>query len=94
MTVSESNVAPLMHRCRCANVPMRGRHVSTLARVALGHEEERAMGLGMILLIVLVLMLVGAVPAWPHSRGWGYAPSGGLGLVVVVLVALLLLGHI
>ncbi len=52
------------------------------------------MGLGMILLIVLVLMLVGAVPAWPHSRGWGYAPSGGLGLVVVVLVALLLLGHI
>ena len=52
------------------------------------------MGLGMILLIVVVLMLVGAVPAWPHSRGWGYAPSGGLGLVVVVLVALLLLGHL
>lgn len=52
------------------------------------------MGLGMILLIVLVLMLVGAVPAWPHSRGWGYGPSGGLGLIVVVLLVLLLLGRI
>ena len=52
------------------------------------------MGLGMILLIVLVLMLVGAVPAWPHSRGWGYGPSGGLGLIVVVLLVLLPLGRI
>jgi hypothetical protein len=52
------------------------------------------MSLGTILLIVLVLMLIGAVPAWPHSRGWGYAPSGGLGLVVVVLVVLLLMGRI
>ncbi len=52
------------------------------------------MGLGMILLIVLVLMLVGAVPAWPHSRGWGYGPSGGLGLIEVVLLVLLLLGRI
>ena len=73
---------------------MRARHVTTLAPVALGHNGECAMGLGMILLIVLLLLLVGAVPAWPHSRDWGYAPSGGLGLVVVVLVALLLLGHI
>ena len=52
------------------------------------------MGLGMILLFVLVLMLVGAVPAWPHSRGWGYGPSGGLGLIVVVLLVLLPLGRI
>ena len=52
------------------------------------------MSLGTILLIVLVLMLFGAVPAWPHSRGWGYAPSGLLGLVVVVLVILLLMGRI
>jgi hypothetical protein len=52
------------------------------------------MSLGTILLIILVLMLIGAVPAWPHSRGWGYAPSGGLGLVVVVLVVLLLMGRI
>jgi hypothetical protein len=50
--------------------------------------------LGTILLIVLIMMLVGAFPAWPHSRSWGYYPSGGLGLLVVILVALLLLGRI
>lgn len=52
------------------------------------------MGLGTILLIVLLLMLVGAVPAWPHSRAWGYGPSGGLGLVLVIVVVLLLLGRL
>ena len=52
------------------------------------------MGLGTILLIVLVLLLIGAIPSWPHSRNWGYGPSGGLGLVVVVLVVLLLTGRI
>jgi hypothetical protein len=50
--------------------------------------------LGTILLIVLILMLIGAVPAWPHSRSWGYGPSGGLGLVVIVLLILLLSGRI
>ncbi len=52
------------------------------------------MGLGTILLIVLILMLIGAVPAWPHSRGWGYAPSGVLGLVVLIIIVLLLLGRL
>ena len=52
------------------------------------------MSLGTILLIVLILRLIGAFPSWPHSRGWGYGPSGGLGLVVVVIVVLLLLGRI
>jgi len=52
------------------------------------------MGIGTILLIILVLMLVGAVPAWPHSRGWGYAPSGVLGLVVLVLLIMLLTGRL
>ncbi len=52
------------------------------------------MSLGTILLIVLVLMLIGAIPSWPHSRNWGYGPSGGLGLVVVVVLVLLLLGRI
>jgi hypothetical protein len=47
-----------------------------------------------ILIIVLVLMLIGAMPTWPHSRSWGYYPSGGLGVVVVVLVILLLMGRI
>jgi hypothetical protein len=52
------------------------------------------MTLGTILLIVLVLLLVGAIPTWPHSRGWGYAPSGGIGLLLLVLLVLLLLGKI
>ena len=50
--------------------------------------------LGTILLIGLILMLVGAFPTWPHSKNWGYYPSGGLGVLLVVLVALLLLGRI
>jgi hypothetical protein len=50
--------------------------------------------LGTILLIVLVLMLLGALPTWPHSRSWGYAPSGVVGLVVLVLLILLLTGRI
>jgi len=52
------------------------------------------MSLGTIVLIVLILMLIGAIPTWPHSRGWGYAPSGVLGLVVVVIVVLLLMGRL
>jgi len=47
-----------------------------------------------ILLVILVLLLLGALPTWPYSRGWGYYPSGGLGLVVVVLLIMLLLGYI
>jgi len=50
--------------------------------------------LGTILVVVLILMLLGAIPAWPHSRSWGYYPSGGLGLPLVILVVLLLLGRI
>ena len=52
------------------------------------------MSLGTILLIILVLMLIGAIPRWPHSRDWGYGPSGGLGLALVVVVALLLMGRL
>jgi len=50
--------------------------------------------IGTLLLVLLILMLVGSVPAWPHSRSWGYYPSGGLRLVVLVLVILLLTGRI
>jgi hypothetical protein len=50
--------------------------------------------LGTILLIVLILMLVGALPTWPHSRKWGYYPSGGVGLIVLILIILVLLGRI
>lgn len=50
--------------------------------------------MGTILLVLLILMLIGAVPAWPHSRSWGYRPSGGLGLVLMIVVILMLLGRI
>ena len=50
--------------------------------------------LGTILLIVLILALIGAVPAWPYSRGWGYYPPGGIGLIVLIVVLLVLMGHI
>jgi Na+/melibiose symporter-like transporter len=56
--------------------------------------KEKTMSLGTILLIILILMLVGAIPAWPHSRSWGYGPSGVLGFVVIVIVVLLLLGRL
>jgi hypothetical protein len=50
--------------------------------------------LGTILIVIVILMLVGAMPRWPHSRDWGYYPSGGLGLVLIILVILLVLGRI
>jgi Protein of unknown function (DUF3309) len=52
------------------------------------------MSLGTILLIILVLMLIGAVPTWPHSKAWGYGPSGGLGLVLIIVIILLMLGRL
>jgi hypothetical protein len=54
----------------------------------------QTMSTSTLLIIVLILLLVGALPAWPHSRGWGYYPSGGLGLVVLILLILLLLGYL
>ncbi|MEN9437374.1 MAG: hypothetical protein RIR09_2029 [Pseudomonadota bacterium] len=52
------------------------------------------MSLGTILLIVLVLLLIGAIPSWPHSRSWGYGPSGGVGLVLIIVLVLFLMGRI
>ncbi len=52
------------------------------------------MSISTILLVILILMLLGVLPTWPHSRGWGYAPSGGLGLALIILLVLILLGRI
>jgi len=52
------------------------------------------MSVGTILLIILILLLIGAFPTWPHSKNWGYFPSGGLGLIVVILLILVLMGRI
>ncbi len=52
------------------------------------------MSLGTILLIVLIVLLIGSLPSWPHSRNWGYFPSGGIGLAAVIIIILLLMGRI
>jgi hypothetical protein len=52
------------------------------------------MSLGTIILIILILILIGALPTWPYSSGWGYYPSGGVGLIVIILLILLLMGRI
>jgi hypothetical protein len=57
-------------------------------------DHRKVSSMGLILLIVLILLLLGAFPAWPHARNWGYGPSGVLGLVVVIVLVLVLLGHI
>ena len=73
-------------------ISVRHGHLSpTLSRPAVGRNE---MSIGTILLIVLVLLLIGAIPSWSHSRSWGYGPSGGIGLLVVILLILLLMGKI
>ncbi len=70
------------------------------ARRAAGHNQRlgqatrRENDMGLILLIILILVLIGALPTWPHSRSWGYYPSGGLGLIILILIILLLLGRI
>lgn len=61
---------------------------------AAAYRKEQIMSLSTLLLIVLILILVGALPSWPHSRSWGYFPSSLIGLIVVVLLILLLTGHI
>ena len=58
------------------------------------NEITKEYMLGTILLILLILLVIGALPAWPHSRAWGYYPSGGLGLVLLIIIILLLLGRI
>jgi hypothetical protein len=57
-------------------------------------QKENHMNLGTILLIVLVLALIGAIPTWPYSSGWGYYPAGGIGLVVLILLILLVMGKL
>ena len=52
------------------------------------------MSLGAILLVVLILLLLGAIPAWPHSRGWGYGPTGGIGLVLLIVLVRFFMGRI
>jgi hypothetical protein len=63
-------------------------------KINLKVEEKRRKNMGTILIVILILVLVGALPTWPHSRSWGYYPSGGLGLILLILIILLLMGRI
>ncbi|KUZ26786.1 hypothetical protein WS52_30670 [Burkholderia territorii] len=86
-TYSYSALVPAFDRLAVAARELRQepRHVTTFRRDAM---------LGTILIIVLILLLIGAFPAWPHSRSWGYWPSGSVGLIVVIVVILVLMGRI
>jgi len=57
-------------------------------------RQERRENMGTILIVILILVLVGALPTWPHSKKWGYYPSGGIGLVLLIVLILLLMGRI
>ena len=76
----------------CGNAQMHPEFQATLGFQAFSREQ--AVSLGTILLIVLVLILVGVIPTWPHSRGWGYRPTGIVGAVLIVLLILLVAGRI
>lgn len=72
-----------------------GQRVVVATRSAQPLELERIiMTAGTILLIIVVLLLLGALPSWPHSRSWGYYPSGGLGTILIILIILLLMGKL
>jgi hypothetical protein len=63
-------------------------------RCLLAKETVMTLGLGTILLVVLIILLIGALPSWPYSSGWGYGPTGGVGLLLVIVIILLVLGVI
>ncbi len=70
------------------------RAVTTYGYARCDTSSEHLPPMGTILLIILILLLLGALPTWPHSRSWGYGPSGGLGLIVVIIIILVLTHHL
>jgi hypothetical protein len=60
----------------------------------ISQQKKESKMIGTILIVILILALVGALPTWPHSRGWGYYPTGGLGLILTIVIILLVLGRI
>jgi hypothetical protein len=80
---------------RCAGAPHARREGTAVPHRGFSHccNHGGATMLGTILLVILILLLLGALPAWPHSRSWGYYPSGGLGLILLIVIIVLLLGR-
>lgn len=89
-----------MYACLCGGEQTRSvdpaHHRYEMGRLCnpIYNASAKEITMGTILLIVLVLLLIGAIPSWPHSRGWGYAPSGLIGLVLLVMLIMVLLGKI
>jgi hypothetical protein len=81
-------------RTRRGRYPVSRPAVHPPTPAAAGPALERTMSLGTILLIVVILILIGVLPTWPHAKSWGYGPSGGVGLVVVILLVLVLMGRL
>jgi hypothetical protein len=69
------------------------RRVSNVLLAGLARSEEHSM-LGTILIIILILLLIGALPTWPYSTGWGYYPGGGLGLILIIVILLVVAGRL
>lgn len=77
-----------------SQVGVRRRHCVAVVKAGPINQAEVINMLGTILLIVLILLLIGALPSWPHSRAWGYGPTGGIGVVLIVVIVLLVVGVI
>ena len=88
--------APIfLQRCQlCLRVTHRLAAVTRFQGNSLSRQEASSMSVGTLLLIILIIVLIGALPRWPHSRRWGYRPAGGLGLVLVILLILVLMGRL
>jgi hypothetical protein len=83
-----------MHCSRCACNEDGALAPNQKTRPGKGHPGRTQMTVGTILLIVLILLLIGALPSWPYSSGWGYRPTGLVGVVLIVVIVLLLMGRI
>jgi hypothetical protein len=82
------------YRYCLSQVGVRRRHCVAVVKAGPINQAEVINMLGTILLIVLILLLIGALPSWPHSRAWGYGPTGGIGVVLIVVIVLLVVGVI
>lgn len=87
-------MSPRFRRTSQGRIAVGARRGGSLTAASLTNTKGGRLMLGTILLVVLILMLLGAFPTWPHSRQWGYYPSSGLGVILLIVIILLLLGRI
>jgi Protein of unknown function (DUF3309) len=94
----QARLQRIVYACQHASAKSAAHRVCGVGTSKVLHCDEHSSGkektMGTILLIILILLLIGALPAWPYSSGWGYWPSGGLGLILLILIILALTGHL